>query len=320
MESWSRGDIGPALEATLRSIESEPDLRKVSERAGGPGAAYGAGEGGGIATPRIAAVHEMVEHVRRVVFVGYFERHGVRTPTLREHVEALLVRARDLAREQVEAELTGTAGMAPKEAAARSREIARSFIGALPMLRGMLALDVRAAFEGDPAARSVDEVILCYPGVDAVFSHRVAHALFLLGAPMVARIVAELAHSRTGIDIHPGTTIGRSFFIDHGTGVVIGETARIGDDVKIYQGVTIGAKSFPRDASGEYVTGVQRHPTIGNRVTIYADAVILGGDTVIGDDCVITGNVFLTQSVPPGHVVRAKQPELALRENKEKGR
>jgi serine O-acetyltransferase len=162
----------------------------------------------------------------------------------------------------------------------------------------------------------VDEVILCYPGVDAVFVHRTAHLLHGMGVPLVPRMMSELAHGRTGIDIHPAARIGSAFFIDHGTGVVIGETAEIGDHVKIYQGVTIGAKSIERDADGRVVRGRKRHPTIGSRVTIYADSVILGGDTVVGDDCVVSGAVFLTQSAPAGHIVRAKQPELVLRTNR----
>ncbi|MCB0900452.1 MAG: serine acetyltransferase, partial [Actinobacteria bacterium] len=179
----------------------------------------------------------------------------------------------------------------------------------------LIALDVQAAFDGDPAAIHTDEVVFCYPGLEAILSHRIAHALTRLHVPLLPRLIQELAHNATGIDIHPGATIGESFFIDHGTGVVIGETTVIGDHCRIYQGVTLGAKSFQRDETGRLVRGVKRHPTIGNRVTIYAGAVILGGDTVIGDDCVINGSVFLTRSVPPGHIVRQKSPELVMRSN-----
>jgi serine O-acetyltransferase len=178
---------------------------------------------------------------------------------------------------------------------------------------------VLAAFDGDPAATHTDEVIFSYPGLEAVLDHRFAHELLRLGVPLLPRIISEQAHSRTGIDIHPGAQIGRSFFIDHGAGVVIGETAVIGDHVKIYQGVTLGAKSFDKDERGRLVRGRKRHPTIGDRVTIYAGAVILGGDTIIGDDCVISGGVFLSQSVPPRHVVRQKQPELVMRSNRDAG-
>lgn len=280
------------------------------------------GWGGSGCGPRISAVHEIVELLRRVVFVGYFDRHEVPADEapLRDHLAGLLGRVRTIAEEQTARALAlsierGAGGHDDPAAAARAA-IGRLLDG-LSGLRAALALDVRAAYEGDPAARSLDEIVLCYPGVDAVFAHRVAHALHALGVPLIPRMIAELAHSRTGIDIHPGATIGLGFFIDHGTGVVIGETAVIGDHVKIYQGVTIGAKSFQRDEAGRLVRGTKRHPTIGNRVTIYADAVILGGDTVVGDDCVISGSVFLTQSVPPGHLVRSRQPELVLRSNPE---
>ena len=274
--------------------------------------------GGPSGTPRIAAVHEFVELCRRLVFVGFFDRHEVceNESTLWGHVAGLVERVRAVLEEQVARALA--MGDAPQNArATEAARIAREFLEGVPALRAALALDVRATYEGDPAARSIDEIILCYPGIDAVFAHRIAHALHRLGVPLIPRIIGELAHSRTGIDIHPGATIGRAFFIDHGTGVTIGETAVIGDHVKIYQGVTLGARSFPRDPEGKIVRGEKRHPTIGSRVTIYADAVILGGDTVVGDDCVISGAVFLTQSVPPGHLVRAKQPELVMRTNPE---
>ncbi len=177
----------------------------------------------------------------------------------------------------------------------------------------MLALDVQAAYDGDPAAEHTDEIILCYPGLEAIATHRLAHVLYCLGVPVLARVMAEQAHSRTGIDIHPGAQIGESFFIDHGSATVIGETSVIGRQVKIYQGVTLGARSFPKDERGRVIRGIKRHPTIGDRVTIYAGAVILGGDTVIGDDCVIAGGVFVTSSVAPGHVVQQTRPEPVLK-------
>jgi len=184
-------------------------------------------------------------------------------------------------------------------------------------LRRLLTLDVQAAFDGDPAAEHTDEIILCYPGLTAIMLHRLAHELYRCGVPLLPRMISERAHTWTGIDIHPGAAIGERFFVDHGAGTVIGETSAIGSNVKIYQGVTLGAKSFPKDEHGALIRGAKRHPTLGDRVTIYAGAVILGGDTVIGDDCVINGGVFLTMSVPPGHVVRQKQPELTLRERPE---
>lgn len=185
--------------------------------------------------------------------------------------------------------------------------LTRDYLAQLPGIRGLLALDIQAAFEGDPAASSTEEVILCYPGVRAISVHRLAHPLFRLGVPLIPRIMSEWAHRNTGVDIHPGACIGTHFFIDHGTGVVIGETTRIGDHVKIYQGVTLGALSFARNPDGSLVKGGVRHPRIGHRVTIYASATILGGRTVIGDGAVIGGGAWITESVEPGAKVLAPQ-------------
>jgi len=173
----------------------------------------------------------------------------------------------------------------------------------IPHVCRMLQDDVIAAYEGDPASKSVDEVILCYPAFLAISAHRIAHEIYLMGQPLIARMMSEYAHAKTGIDIHPGATIGKHFFIDHGTGVVVGETTIIGDNVKLYQHVTLGAKSFPVAEDGTLIKDLKRHPDIGNNVVIYSGATILGGDTVIGDDCVIGGNVWLTHSVPAGKTV-----------------
>ena len=172
------------------------------------------------------------------------------------------------------------------------------FATALPDVHARLLLDAEAICAGDPAAESVDEVIAAYPGFLAIAIHRIAHAIHYLGVPILPRLLAEVAHTRTGVDIHPGATIGRAFCIDHGTGIVVGETAVIGNDVKLYQGVTLGALSVAKSAAG-----TKRHPTIGDRVVIYANATVLGGDTLVGDDSVVGGNVFLTSSVPPGSLV-----------------
>ncbi len=182
-------------------------------------------------------------------------------------------------------------------------DILCSFFRALPGVREMLDTDVRAAYEGDPAARSEEEIMLAYPAFEAISTYRLAHVLYTLGVPLIPRMMTEHAHKSTGIDIHPGATIGRYFFIDHGTGVVVGETCRIGDRVKLYQGVTLGAKSFELDEAGNPVKGIKRHPDIGHGVVIYAGATILGGSTVIGDGCTIGGNVWLTHSVPAGKTV-----------------
>jgi serine O-acetyltransferase len=181
-------------------------------------------------------------------------------------------------------------------------ELVASFLRTLPTVRELLDSDVLAAYQGDPAARSVDEVLLCYPGLRALISHRLAHELYGLGLPLIARVVAELAHADTGIDIHPGATIGAGCFIDHGTGVVIGETAILGERVRIYQNVTLGAKSFPTDGDGNPLKGQPRHPIVEDEVVIYAGATVLGRVT-IGRGAVIGGNVWLTRSVAPGSVI-----------------
>ena len=182
----------------------------------------------------------------------------------------------------------------------------------LPEIRKKLKKDVQAAFDGDPAAGSFDEIILSYPCINAISIYRIAHELFVMDVPLIPRIMTERAHARTGIDIHPGATIGERFFIDHGTGVVIGETTTIGENVKIYQGVTLGALSFPKDEKGEIIRGIKRHPAIENNVTIYAEATILGGETIIGEGAVIGGNVWITGSVPAGSKVTMSKPSYDL--------
>jgi len=194
----------------------------------------------------------------------------------------------------------------------RSQETALRFIEEIPQLQATLSTDVRAAFEGDPASRHFDEIIFCYPGLFAVAVYRVAHWLHVNDVPLIPRIMTEYAHSRTGIDIHPGVVIGESFFIDHGTGVVIGETTVIGDRVRLYQGVTLGALSLSKDEC-PVLRDKKRHPTIEDDVIIYANATILGGKTVIGSRCVIGGNVWLTESVPPDTLVFLKKPELVMK-------
>jgi serine O-acetyltransferase len=223
--------------------------------------------------------------------VDYFVGHTL-DKTLRELVS------------QVWRELHFVSGQATPSAEHEEQAvgIVRQFAGGLPSVRRLLETDIRAAYEGDPAARSPDEVLACYPGFTAIAHHRLAHALYELGAPLVARIIAEIAHSQTGIDIHPGAQIERSFFIDHGTGVVIGETAVIGQRVRLYQAVTLGAKSFAVDDSGALVKGNARHPIVEDDVVIYAGATILGRIT-IGRGTIIGGNVWLTRSVPPGSVI-----------------
>lgn len=203
--------------------------------------------------------------------------------------------------EKLETQTMAAFGTAGEEGCAK--DVCGRFIDRLPDIKKLLVLDVQALYEGDPAAVSPDEVLLCYPGLFAISVYRFAHELFLLGVPILPRMMTEYAHEKTGIDIHPGAVIGRSFFIDHGTGIVIGETTVIGDRVKLYQGVTLGAKSFRSDENGNPVKKIKRHPNIGNDVTIYANATILGGDTTIGDGCVIGGNTWLTHSLESGRMI-----------------
>lgn len=195
----------------------------------------------------------------------------------------------------------------------QGKQIAFAFLESLESIRKILATDVRAAFDGDPAASSYDEIIFCYPGIRAITINRIAHRLYELGVPILPRIMTEYAHSVTGIDIHPGAEIGDSFFIDHGTGVVIGQTSQIGNHVKIYQGVTLGALSFTRDDSGNLDRSSKRHPTLEDNVTVYAGTTILGGDTVIGKNSVVGGNVWLTKSVPANSKVLLNPPELIIK-------
>lgn len=199
---------------------------------------------------------------------------------------------------------------------AAAYRITQEVLEEIPRIRELLKEDVAAAFDGDPAARSLDEVIVSYPYIKAIVAHRVAHLLYDRDVPLIPRIMSEWAHRETGIDIHPGARIGHAFFIDHGTGVVIGETTIIGNRVKLYQGVTLGALSFPKDERGRIIKGTKRHPTLEDDVTVYANATILGGDTVIGKGSVIGGNTWVTSSVGPGIAVTMGKPDLIIKKRK----
>lgn len=200
---------------------------------------------------------------------------------------------------------------------AKAEEAVEYLAANLPEIRAILQCDIQAAYDGDPAAKSLMEIVLSYPCLQAIAIHRLAHALYQKEVPLIPRVMSELAHSRTGIDIHPGAKIGRGFFIDHGTGVVIGETCVIGENVKIYQGVTLGALSFPKDEHGNPIKGIKRHPEVKDNVTIYAGATILGGATIVGEGAVIGGNVWLTHSVPPKAKVYNRQPKPEIKVNSE---
>lgn len=197
----------------------------------------------------------------------------------------------------------------------RAQVVVKELLEKIPELRAVVSGDVEAAYNGDPAAVSTEEVIISYPCVLAITTHRIAHELYLRGIPLIPRIMSEHVHSLTGIDIHPGAKIGKNFFIDHGTGVVIGETTEIGDNVKLYQGVTLGALSFPKDEEGAIIRGIKRHPTIGNNVVIYSGATLLGADAVVGDNVIIGGNVWITSPVAPGTRITIAPPKLEYKKN-----
>jgi serine O-acetyltransferase len=256
--------------------------------------------------PNKRQVIEALNHLKAVMYLGYYSTGELHEQKLRHAVSAHLYPAFEILVEQIRRAVSYE-GFRSKDApqdADWPGAATIEFLRKIPRLRTLLSKDVLAAFQGDPAANGVEEVIFSYPSIEAVTVHRIAHELQRPGVPMLPRIMAEHAHSISGIDIHPGATIGESFFIDHGTGVVIGETTSIGDHVKIYQGVTLGALSLERDPT--LVRGTKRHPTIEDHVTIYAGATILGGDTVIGANSVIGGNVWLVESVPPHSRITAE--------------
>lgn len=266
--------------------------------------------------PNRNGIIHIIMGLRQLMFPGYFdEEHlgSTRTEYFLGHnminlYEALAKQIRASLRQQERAEAEEI------EISRKAEAICGKFFSSLPRIQQMIMKDVQAAFDGDPAAHSKEEIIFCYPGLLAIFIYRMAHELYLLKVPFIPRIMSEYAHSHTGIDINPGADIGEYFFIDHGTGVVIGETTEIGNNVKIYQGVTLGALST---RSGQLLRDVKRHPTIGDNVTIYSNASILGGETVIGKGVVIGGNAFITESVPDGSRVSVKNPEITITEKKE---
>lgn len=259
---------------------------------------------------------EMIYQLRNIIYPGYFKNDRFKVYTVRNNISMLL--------EDIIFNLSRQTALvlpysqeyenaSPDELTARAEQLTFAFLDTLPKIRDYIETDVQAAFEGDPAAFNKDEIIFSYPGLFAILVNRIAHELHLLGIPLIPRIMTEYAHSETGIDIHPGATIGRYFFIDHGTGIVIGETTEIGNNVKIYQGVTLGALST---RGGQLLKNKKRHPTIEDNVTIYSGASILGGETVIGKNAVIGGNAFITKSVPEGAKVSIKNPELRFNYDK----
>jgi serine O-acetyltransferase len=270
--------------------------------------------------PSRAVIIEICGLLLELTYPGYIGRRGLTRHNISFHVGELLPRLWELLTDEITQCLCHTqeSTSTPAEdvqCACRDQasELASRFIGRIPDVRAVLADDVQAAYDGDPAATGTAEVILAYPAILAITIFRYAHELYVMDVPLIPRIMTEHAHYLTGIDIHPGARIGRFFFIDHGTGVVIGETTDIGDHVKIYQGVTLGALSFAKDERGRLIRGYKRHPTVGNHVTVYAGATVLGGETKLGDGSIVGGSVFLTRSVDPGHQVSISPPVLRVR-------
>lgn len=263
------------------------------------------------------AVHAVADEFIGILFPGCHgheplaENHMENQYNIRIRSAAMLLaeQAENAFRYQCEFDKCKDCGDCRKKA----EDAVMTLIETLPAIHDLLQRDIQAAYDGDPAARSLMEIVMSYPGLQAIAIHRIAHVLYLKGVPLIPRIMSEQAHSSTGIDIHPGARIGGGFFIDHGTGVVIGETCIIGENVKLYQGVTLGALSFPKDEHGNPIKGIKRHPEVQDNATIYAGATILGGETVVGEGAVIGGNVWLTHSVPPGSKVYNQQPDPRIK-------
>lgn len=272
--------------------------------------------------PSFDAVVDIAQDLKEILFPGYRKRQNLHFGNVTYHVGDLIDSLHDRLTQQIARALRHdfrrrhgvVCGASMPDFEALGQEKAVQFLETLPNIRRILALDVQAAYDGDPAASSLDEIIFCYPGLEAITIYRLAHELYELNVPLIPRMLCEWAHSRTGIDIHPGARIGPSFFIDHGTGVVIGATCVIEEAVKLYQGVTLGARSFAKDEEGKLVRSTKRHPTIEHHVVIYANATILGGDTVIGHHSVIGASVSLYESVPPNTVVMLEKPSLRFRQ------
>ncbi|MGO9568270.1 MAG: serine O-acetyltransferase EpsC [Desulfomonilaceae bacterium] len=293
-----------AISATVQSCADEQTVDNV----------------GAALIPSKDEIIRILDLLQDVLFPGFFGRQELSHSTLEYHLGNEMMILYDRLAAQISRSIRHECRRMDSlcvQCIQKGRDEAVTFIERIPELRCKLARDVRAHYDGDPASKSLDEIVFCYPGLYTIFVYRVAHELFIRDIPLMPRIMTEHAHSRTGIDIHPGARIGSDFFIDHGTGVVVGETTDIGDRVRIYQGVTLGALSVPRGSEGgDYLRGRKRHPTIEDDVTIYAQATILGGKTVIGARCVIGGNVWLTSSVPPDMTVLLETPRHVFKEDK----
>ena len=294
------GAIGSLTDALLSDYRKGRDIDRIEP----------------FSQPDREVIISLISKLKRLLFPGYFRDPSYRVYSMQHSLAVLMEDVAYHLGQQIAIALRLGASVddeRARELDAQAQELTVQFLERLPEVRALLQTDLEAFFDGDPAATSLDEIIIAYPGLQAILINRMAHVLFELKVPLIPRIMTEHAHSRTGIDIHPGATIGRYFFIDHGTGIVIGETTVIGDYVKIYQGVTLGALST---RGGQSLRGKRRHPTIEDRVTIYSGASVLGGDTVIGHDAVIGGNAFITSSIAPGTRVSVKNQELEMRPGK----
>lgn len=292
-----REELSGLVEAVLKSYEQHETIRSIDS------------------ANRLnrTMIVELIDTIRYILFPGYFEMRNLKSCSVEYHVGELLECVQYRLTKQVARALQhriDATGTDPEETEKEAEAIVAQFLEKLPGLRDILATDVQAGYDGDPAAYNTDEIIVSYPGFYAITVYRIAHELYQLGVPLIPRIMTEHAHNRTGIDIHPGAAIGKYFFIDHGTGVVIGETTIIGDYVKIYQGVTLGALST---RGGQTLRNKKRHPTIEDNVTVYSGASILGGETRIGEGAVIGSNAFITSSVPSQTRVSIKNPELSFK-------
>jgi serine O-acetyltransferase len=287
------GELEAAIDQVVKSYDGPAEINNLESAA----------------LPNKRAVIQALNHLKPVIYMGFYSQRALTRDSLRYGISEHLYPAYEALVEQIGRAITYEARVRgqPPRPANWPEDVVLGLLNRLPELRRVLNADVTAAYQGDPAASSIEEIVFSYPAVEAVTAYRIAHELQLEGVPIIPRIIAYHAHERTGVDIHPGATIGEGFFMDHGTGVVIGETAVIGRSVKIYQGVTLGALSTRR---GEAAPGAtKRHPTIEDGVTIYSGATILGGETVIGAGSVIGGNVWITKSVPPGSKIFGKARE-----------
>jgi serine O-acetyltransferase len=274
----------------------------------------------GLNMPTTEVIVDVINDFFRIIFPGFIGNEAVTTSSVHFYTGSIIERLYDKLIEQITRVLKYQCTLNrcdECECEWMAKTITEKVLESLPEIRRLLKLDVEAAYDGDPAAKSIDEIIVAYPFIKAITVHRIAHILYKEEVPLIPRMMNEWSHKETGIDIHPGAKIGESFFIDHGSGVVIGETTEIGNNVKIYQGVTLGALSFSKDERGKMIRGTKRHPTLKDHVTVYANATILGGHTVIGENVIIGGNTWITDSVESDTIVSISNPELCYRKNGE---